>query len=148
MSKTKKEPPFHRIRAKLWASKRFQGLPPNAKLLWFYFATSPHHGGAACYQVSLSYAASDMGLSKDEVADALKCLIDGDLILWDDQTDEVMIRRWFKHAQPSNPKHAAGFHSYIMKIESNTIADAALAELEETPHGWEFIHNPSSAGKD
>ena len=53
------------------------------------------------------------------------------MLVHDAVTDEYFVRRWFRHNPPTNPKHAHGVLRLIEALESETVQDAARAELDD-----------------
>ena len=141
-----KERQFHKISPPVWRSKRFRSLTEDGRLLWFYFATSPHQTSAGCCRVPSAYGEADLGWSRDRFQTNRDLLIGADMITHDDETDESFVRRWFQHAPPTNAKHAAGIASIIASLDSDVVREQAEAEFVETVWGERFTTEPSCAG--
>ena len=141
-----KERQFHKIAPPVWRSKRFLSLPDDGRLLWFYYATSPHQTSAGCCRIPTAYAEADLGWSRDRHDKNRQILMDADMIQFDPDTDELFVSRWFQHAAPANAKHAAGIASFISALDSDAVRERAEGEFVQTLWGERFIIEPSCAG--
>jgi len=100
--------------------------------LFLYFLTGPHQNSAGCSSVPRRYVLADFNWTDERFLAERSTLIEAELIRVDDETEEVLIERWFKHNKPTNPKHHAGAQANIDNVRSTTlreIAQAALLEL-------------------
>lgn len=123
---------FSKVSPALWRSGRFATLPTKeAKLLYLYFLTSEHQTSAGAFRIPDGYACEDLGWERKDYHEARQCLIDGEMIVFDADTEEVFVLRWFKHNPPTNPKHRAGTERLISEIDSDAIREIAEAEYDE-----------------
>jgi hypothetical protein len=125
--------PFTKVVPTLWRSRRFRELPDNAKLLFVYLLTNGHQNSAGCYALPDGYACDDLVWEVADLVAARDVLIEADLIDYDPESGEILIRRWFKHNPPMNQKHYQGTERLVSGISSDRLRDAAGADL--TP-GW------------
>lgn len=122
---------FSKISPALWQSKRFARLKSdNAKLLFMYLLTCTHQNSAGCYHLPDGYACSDLDWSQEKYSAALDFLVEAKLIQFDPECEDVMIERWFKHNPPMNPKHQKGIERMLDSIQSETLRNASLDDLE------------------
>ncbi|WP_119820835.1 hypothetical protein [Mesorhizobium sp. DCY119] len=136
---------FSKISPQLWNSKRFRKLDnDDARYFYLYLLSCEHQTSAGCFRLPVAYAANDLNWETDRVQDSCAILGKSDMILHDADTDEVFIRRWFRHSPPTNKKHAAGIRSYIDRLESEFVAEAADDEFLKTEWGLKFTESPSS----
>lgn len=142
-----KERQFHKVSPAVWRSRRFNSLPDDARVLWFYFATGPHQTSAGCSRIPPAYASADLGWSQDRYEKGKAELVVADLIVADDETNEVYVCRWFQHCAPTNAKHAAGIASNIYALDSDGIRERIEGEFAETLWGGRFLDSPSCAGE-
>lgn len=140
-----KERQFHKIAPPVWRSRRFLSLPDDGRLLWFYFATSPHQTSAGCCRIPSAYAESDLGWSRDRYSRTRALLVDCGMVLFDEGTDELFVCNWFRHSPPTNAKHAAGIAGIISSLDSDDIRERAEGEFCETVWGDRFTSEPSCA---
>jgi Fe2+ or Zn2+ uptake regulation protein len=139
---------FSKVSPVLWRSKRFRNLPSDqARLTYLYLLTNKHQTSAGAYELPPAYAADDLGWCVSTVKTALKELETAGLIHVDEQTNELMITRWFKHNGPTNPSHRKGVVKCISQIESEMLKEALQNELEKvSPETTAQVHrHPSLA---
>lgn len=134
---------FHKYAPEVWRSRRFLGVPLEARYLWHYLAFNDHQTSAGCYLLPPAYACADLGIEPAQFYDWLRHLIEADLAMYDYDTSEVLICRWFQHNAPTNAKHAAGVYSYITKLESQELQERAEEEFGDTRWGEAFLNNPN-----
>jgi hypothetical protein len=128
---------FSKVSPAVWQSKRFTSLPSDdGRFLYIYMLTSSHQTSAGCYCLPEGYACSDLGWEPKRYRAARKQLIDADLIHFDDETDFVMITRWFKHNPPTSESHLIGIERLLERIPSDSLRDAAHEGLREA---WQSI---------
>lgn len=142
-----KDRQFHKVSPAVWRSRRFNALPDDAHIVWFYFATGPHQTSAGCSRIPAAYASSDLGWSSDRFVAARDMLAAADLIVADSTTDEHYVCRWFQHCPPTNAKHAAGIASHIYRLDSDEIRERVEADFAETLWGARFLDAPSCTGE-
>jgi hypothetical protein len=75
------------------------------------------------------YVLADLGWEIDDYRRARGNLIDVDFIAYDDETEEVFVKGWFKFCPPMNDKHASGTMSRISEIESDAIREVLEVEF-------------------
>lgn len=137
---------FTKVSPSLWRSRRFRHLPSDdARFLYVYFLTAPHQTSAGCYEMLDGYACADLGWTPDRYRAARAQLVVGDMILWDEQTDEVFILRWFAHNLPDNPSHRKAIERAISAINSPEIRVKAREALEISETSKETARAAASA---
>ena len=128
MSKDK----FSKVSPAVWWSKRFRALPTSdAKLLYFYFLSGERQNSAGCFQARDGHVLADMNWTAEVYEAGRQALVDADLIAFDEATETVYVRRWFKHCPPMNDKHALGTRRLIEELDSDEIREMVEADFEE-----------------
>lgn len=123
---------FSKVGGALWHSKRYRGLPDDqSRLLYHYFLTSEHQCSIGCYVLPDGYALHDLQWDLKTYSAARQALIDAELILFDFDTTEIYVRRWFQHNPPTNSKHEQGCLRLIGDIESEAISERVAVEFDE-----------------
>lgn len=123
---------FSKVSPAVWRSKRFLALPTSdAKLAYLFMLTNEHVTSAGAYRLKEGYAVSDLGWDIPRYREALAHLVAAKLIAHDEGTSEVYVQRWFKHNPPQNDKHAQGCQRMILELDSEVIAELAMADFEE-----------------
>lgn len=122
---------YSKISPNLWQSARFNGLPSDdARYVYLYLLTSSHQTSAGCYRLPNAYAADDLKWPEARYLRARDELISADLIKYDPDNTVVMITRWFRFNPPMNEKHEKGIRHVLERIPSQSIWEAASAELD------------------
>jgi hypothetical protein len=122
---------FTKVSPQIWRSTRFRDLKTDAeRLLYLYLLTCEHQNSAGCFRLPAAYAAADLLWSEDTYREALSGLIGADLVQTDDETQEVLVRRWFKHNLPDNPKHKMAVEKAIESVSSDELREEVWFELE------------------
>ncbi|TGP27354.1 hypothetical protein EN875_033995 [Mesorhizobium sp. M2D.F.Ca.ET.232.01.1.1] len=136
---------FHKVSPDVWRSRRFLALQSDEREVWFYLATGPHQTSAGCCKLLPAYAVADLGndWTKEHFLDCVAVLVDGDLVVYDPDTDEIYVCRWFTTSPPTNGKHAAGIYNHILKLESAAVQERVEREFAETEYGDAYITSPS-----
>lgn len=138
---------FSKISPSLWHSKRFKDLQSDdAKFAYLFLLTCEHQNSAGAYRLPAGYACHDLGWDADRYSNALAELEKADLIAFDSETDEVLIRRWFKHNPPMNNKHRIGIVGILERLDSELIYQAGLDELDGvSPEPSNVVQHPQNA---
>ncbi len=121
---------FSMVSPALWRSKRFKSVSEGAQLLHLYYITNHHQTLAGVHQIPEGYALTDLNWSKETYRQARDELIQAGLIIFDDETEEVFVCRWFVHNEPASTKHIKGMHSVVDDIVSRSIQDHVRQELD------------------
>jgi len=121
---------FSMVSPKIWTSPRFRKIADvRAKLLFLYLLTNAHQNSIGCYRLPAGYACEDLGWEPEVFRVALRTLVSGGLIELDNETDEVLIDRWFQHCPPTNSKHYQGACRLVEQIEAAALKERATAAL-------------------
>jgi hypothetical protein len=123
------------------ASMRKNSPSDAARYLYFYFLTAPHQTGSGCFVAKEAYALADLDLTgsdwtKAKYREALQALVDVGLVLFDAETSEVLVERWWQDNGPSNEKWFVGAAKQVAAINSLALRKAAQDSLEV--HRQEF----------
>ncbi|MCP4184848.1 MAG: hypothetical protein GY761_16270 [Hyphomicrobiales bacterium] len=139
---------FSKISPSLWHSKRFQNLQSDdAKLSYLYLLTCEHQNSAGAYRLPAGYACHDLGWDAGRYQKTTEELQESDLVIFDHDTDEIMIRRWFKHNPPMNKNHRKGIVSALERLDSELLYETGFSELEAvSPEESNVIQHPNNAG--
>lgn len=122
---------FTKVSPAVWRSRRFIGLPDEAKVGFLYLLSNAHVTSAGVYELPRGYACADLGWTDAAYASVLKELIAAELIDHDPDGDVILIERWFKHNPPANDDHAIGTRRRLQAIESDRLRDKAIDAFDE-----------------
>ena len=122
---------YSKVSRRLWSNKRYRELPNDeARYLYLYFLTNEHQTSAGAYRIHEGYALTDLQWTDEKYRSIREILVEADLIVFDAETDEVFIRRWFQHAPATNQRHAKGIETIICFLDSDIIREKAESEFE------------------
>jgi len=122
---------FGKVSPKVWHEPKFRSLATMDQLLYLYFLTSPHQNSSGCCRLPSGYACADLNWQPGAYDAAQKSLVDCELVLVDEKTNEVLIVGWFLHNAPQNEKHKTGTVRLIEKIQSERLRSFAHQAFEQ-----------------
>lgn len=122
---------FAKISPSIWRSRKVKSLENDieAKLLYFYFLTSPHSNSIGCYDLPIGYGSSDLGWERDVYRKAMDRLSKAFLIEFDIHDETLFIVNWATFNPPTNPKHALGMLDQLKKASSVELRSKAASEF-------------------
>jgi len=120
---------FSKVAPQLWRSKRFAALGDDARMFVLYLLTCPHQSSAGCMSLPDAYAAADLNWNIERLRAARNAVIEADMLVHDEVSNEYFVRRWFRHNPPTNSKHRAGIDKLIAALDSVAVRDAVQCEL-------------------
>ena len=136
-----------RIRLDIWADEDWRDLPSIAQWLYMHLLSSPSLSfcGVTDWRPA-RIAALAAELKGDDVEYAANWLEEGEFIVVDRDTEEVLIRSWVKHdglvASPNMTKAMAKAHA---TIGSGVLRAVVVDQLERLKiarpelHGWKHL---------
>lgn len=122
---------FTKVSPAVWRSRRFIGLPDEAKVGFLYLLSNAHVTSAGVYELPRGYACADLGWSEAAYISVLRELVSVELIDHDPERDVIMVERWFKHNPPANDDHAVGTRRRLQAIESDRLREKAISAFDE-----------------
>ena len=137
---------FTKVTPAMWTSPQFQKLSDQARLLWFYYVTGPHQTICGASRVPDGYAAQDLGWAVETCEKVRHDLINGDMILTDEETKEVLVLGWWRDNFPDNQSHTVSAKRAIACIASATLQKAALDSLSQEAEKREGAKRAASGG--
>lgn len=120
---------FSMVSPFLWRSKRVKELSSEGKVAFLYLLTCEHQTMVGAYRLPPKYGACDLQWEVKDFERALNELLSVGLVLYDFETDEVMITGWFKFNPPNGTKTLKGMENALEKIESETLREAGVSDL-------------------
>ena len=122
---------FTMVSPMIWRSKRFKTLSKEAQLLFIYLLTCEHQTMAGAYRLPPEYGASDMGWPIDAFKSALEEVSASGLILFDEDSTEVMIDGWYRFHPPKGKSTIKGIENSLKRLESEELYKAGMQAFEE-----------------
>lgn len=108
---------YTKVESQFWRDEKMKPASDEAKLLMFYLLTSPHKNLIGFYYLPHAYGCADLKWSQEKYKSALQELIDLDRIVYDDNSEVVLIKNHLKY----NP------------IQNQNQAKAAIEKFNELP---------------
>ena len=126
---------FTTVSPKLWTSRRFRALSSDdARLLYLFLMTGPYQNIAGVFPLMDAIPQELLGWDAARYTKARQKLVEGEMICFDEVTGEIMVRRWFQNTiekAPSPKTYIGAQRTLAEDVESETLREAALAELED-----------------
>jgi len=119
---------YSKFERQTWHDEKFRRWTRDVRDMWKYLMTSPHMEGTGgrigAYVLHPMYAAADLSAADDQwtpdrVQDALARLHELGRIVWDRDTDLVLLVNFFRHNQPANPKQVDAAVSAVQEIPAS-----------------------------
>ena len=113
------------IHTKVWQDSKFRGLDSMGKMMFMYLLTAPHSNMIGYYYIPKLYMAADTDMPMDEIDRALDALVDAGMVLYDSDSNMLLLRQFLKYNPLNNENQVKG-------------ALQLLGELPESPLVVEF----------
>ena len=136
---------FNPVSAALWASWP-PGLDSDARLLLFYFMTSPHQNSSGCCRIREGYALADLKWEPARYRMAFSEVVAADLVVFDPETEEVYVQSGSRHKGniPTNKDHAKGTMKIVANIDSDDLREQVEADFQATSWGQKATETPEA----
>ncbi len=113
----------------LYSWPRVSSLLPDQKLIVVYLWTNRFTTASGCYQLPITMAAHELGLSETALAEALRDFIRRELILFDEETSEIFVLDWFRFHKFASLSQNRQLDMAVNKIESEILKNAVLLKI-------------------
>lgn len=112
---------FRKINTDFWEdSKVVDDFTPEDKYFMMYLLTNPHTTQVGCYGLTIRQIEFETGYNKDTVLKLIKRFTENlDVILYDENTKEVLVKNWHKYNWTSSPKIMACILNECQNIKSS-----------------------------
>lgn len=94
---------YRNVHEKFWTDPKVKTLNPDQKLFFLYLITNPHTHVAGIYNLPLSYAERETGLSHKTILTAIVALEKAEIIMYDPFVEIVWIKKMYSY-QGFGPK--------------------------------------------
>lgn len=121
---------FSKVFVKIWQSNDFRSLSEDGKILFLYLLTSPHRNMGGFYSIPLAYICYDLNFEKERVKKAIDELINKQIIIYDYNTQIVLIIKWFLYNSIENANQAKGLNKQLKELPSTDLLEV-FAECVE-----------------
>lgn len=121
-----------RFQFTIW--RGLEGTNANARLLYAVLLTDPTVNHAGVGPIRLTKWARNASLTAEEALKALTELSDGDFVIFDEDTDEVLVRTMIRNdGVADQPFVLKGAIKEALRTESSVLRRALAAELRKLP---------------
>jgi hypothetical protein len=123
---------FHKVDPRIWGKRPFKKMSVDGKLAMLYFLTSAHQNSSGYHHLPDGYASHDLGMDVEQYVKARREVADSGMVLFDEETHDLYVVGWFEENPITNEKHYQGCLRVIQGVDSETVGDAAMEELEKS----------------
>lgn len=117
---------FSKIYVKIWYSNDFRSLSEDGKLLFLYLLTSPHRNMGGYYPIPIPYLCYDLNLDEDKVRNALDEVNDRQMVIYDYDTQMVLILKWFLYNPIENENQAKGLSKQLAELPHSKLLETFI----------------------
>ena len=117
---------FSKIYVKIWYSNDFRSLSEDGKLIFLYLLTSPHRNMGGYYPIPIAYLCYDLNLDEDKVRNALDEVNDRQMVIYDYDTQMVLILKWFLYNPIENENQAKGLNKQLAELPHSKLLETFI----------------------
>lgn len=88
---------YRSLETAFWQDNFTVKLPAAEKIFYIYILTNIRTNQCGIYNFSITFSAVELGCSEEEVKALINKFIDYGKILYDEETEEIMILNWYKY---------------------------------------------------
>ncbi len=112
---------FRKVNTDFWEDcKVVDEFTPEDRYFMLYIMTNPHTNQAGCYGLTIRQMEFETGYNKDTILKLIKRFTENlDVILYDENTKEVLIKNWHKYNWSSSPKIMSCIVNECQSIKSS-----------------------------
>jgi len=112
---------YSKTDTEIWYDDKLRALPEDARWTFHYLLTSPHRNIIGFYRLSLNYAIDDLQWPVTRLQKALKFLVEGGFIFWDDEKGIVLIKNFLKWNKLEGIKQTQGAVNALKKLPQTNL---------------------------
>lgn len=146
---------YRQINTGFWKDTKIEDFSVNEKLIYLYLLTNSLTNMCGCYELSLRQMSYETGINLDATSANLERLSAvHDVILYDRNTKEVLVKNWWKYNWTKSPRFIEGLLDEIKQVRAedfrvflgNKLADF-LCERESETHLDEHLEHSATRGR-
>lgn len=135
---------YGQIQTAFWTHHKIKSLPMGAKILAVYLLSSRHTTSLGCFYLPTLYIRSDLNMSEDETAQALKDLEAAKFAYYDHDLEWILIRdflEWNRIANQSVAKYVAREFEAVPAAFAHWghLVQALEDHGRHMPHGFDTV---------
>ena len=117
---------FRKINIDFWEdSKVVDDFTPEDRYFMLYLMTNPHTNQTGCYELTPRQMEFETGYNKDTISKLIKRFSENlGIILYDENTKEVLIKNWHKYNWSTSPKIMACIFKEVENIKSTELRNS------------------------
>ena len=125
---------YRTVNLSFWTDSKVEDdFTPEDKYFFLYLLTNPHTNLCGCYECSAKQMARETGYNEDTVKRLLARMERvHNVILYDEQTKEVLVLNWGKYNWCNSPKTKAGAEKVADHIKSEPFKEMVLKAITDT----------------
>lgn len=125
---------YRTVNLSFWTDSKVEDdFTPEDKYFFLYLLTNPHTNLCGCYECSAKQMARETGYNEDTVKRLLARMERvHNVILYDEQTKEVLVLNWGKYNWCNSPKTKAGAEKVAAHIKSEPFKKMVLEAIADT----------------
>lgn len=124
---------WRKVPTQFWQDPEILEMTPEDKLFFLYLLTNVHTTACGCYSLPIKIAAVELGFSTDALQQLIERFIGYRKILYDYETQEVLVLDWTRYNPVNSPKLKKLAEQEIQEIRSPTLAQRAREILSGYP---------------
>ena len=108
---------YGKVKIAFWEDDKIKKLQDTPKLLALYCLTGEHSNAIGCFRLPIGYIETDLRWDKDKAQSALTELIEAGFVIYDDETNYLLMPRYLEH----NPIENSRVGKMCVQLINNTM---------------------------
>ena len=109
---------------------RIKNLIPDHKLIALAIWQNPFITPCGCYFVDVDMLSTMVGFNKINVQQAISDLEGKKLVIFDEETSEILVCDWWRFHQCQSPKQVSMIQTAVDKIQSDRLKDVFFEQIK------------------
>jgi len=133
---------YARVRIDIWRDEDWTKLPPDSMLLYMFLISHPKTSSVGVAPLQITKWSKSLNMPVERVEDALRTLVTHTYLVVDDDTEEVLIRSFFRHdvAALGAPNVILSALKCALTVESMTLRKVLSNEISRIEREWGENH--------
>lgn len=136
---------YRNIQMSFWTDTKIaDDFSPKERYFYLYLLTNPLTSLCGCYEISKRRMASETGYTRKEVDELIEQLKKHEVIVYSEETKEVLVVNWHKHNWTSSEKFRKALWSEITLVKDEQFKEY----LTDLYNGMDTVSIPYGYGSD
>ena len=114
------------ILTSLWSHNYFRSLSSLEKFVYLFLLAGPYTSELSVFPFPIAYLAPYLSITAERLTEAIVSLADKDLIIYDWDTEEVLVLHFFRNHSPNAGIKYEMYRNDLRDIESESLIDAII----------------------